>query len=109
MYSNPYNRFTSGLDEPDFKSYDYVIGGKLVVGHASMEETYFELIKTDVDAKAHLKRKLISDLVEFIYENNLAEFTFAKDPYSGTVRVAVRAYLAKDETVKILRVANKIV
>jgi hypothetical protein len=42
-------------------------------------------------------------------ENKLVEFTQSDSMVDGSKRIAIRAYLAPDEQVKILRVANKIV
>lgn len=98
------------IDEPvDFQSYDYAIGGKMVVGKAIMEDNYAELLKTDFDARDQIKQKLIHDMAEYILENNLVEFTQMKDPISFKTQIMVRAYLAPNDQVKILRLANKIV
>lgn len=95
--------------EPDFKSYDYLIGGKMVVGRASMEESYALQMNADFDFRAEVKKKLIMDMAKYMLENNLVEFTQFDDPMTGTKNIAVRAYLAPNEQVKILRLANKIV
>lgn len=93
----------------DFKTYDYVIGGKLVVGRASMDDSYAAMLMSDQDARENLKKKLISDMAQFILENNLVEFTQQDDPLTMGKNVYVRAYLAPSDQVKILRLANKIV
>jgi hypothetical protein len=95
-------------DPPEFKSYDYLIGGKLVVGRASMDESYAARMNTDFDFRDHVKRKLISDMAQYILEHNLVEFTQQDDPMTFTKHIAVRAYLAPNDQVKILRLANKI-
>lgn len=95
--------------EPEFKTYDYIIGGKLVVGRATMDEMYMELMNSDHDARKKIKEKLIHDMAQFMLENNLVEFTQMKDPLSFNTQVCVRAYLAPNDQVKILRLANKIV
>lgn len=92
-----------------FRTYDYAIGGKMVVGRATMSENYFAMIKgNDDDAKMAVKRDLIDQLTKYMLENNLVEFTSQQDPITGNTMVAVRAYLAPDAQIKILRVANKI-
>ena len=95
--------------EVDFKTYDYVIGGKMIVGKAVMSESFSELLNTDHDARMHIKKQLISDMAKYILENNLVEFTQMDDPITFTKTVVVRAYLAPNDQVKILRLANKIV
>lgn len=94
--------------DPDFTSYDYAIGGKLVVGNAVLEESFAIQMKHDVDFKNQVKAKLIADMATFILENNLVEFTQQDDPYTYRKHIHVRAYLAPSDQVRILRLANKI-
>ena len=98
------------IKDPMFQTYDYVIGGKMVVGRAKMSESYRLMIEDgDVDAKKRLKSDLIHQMAEFMLENNLVEFTYQDDPMDFSRHVLVRAYLAPSDQVKILRLANKIV
>ena len=96
-------------NEPDFQTYDYAIGGKLVMATATLDESYSQLMQTDNEAVKAVKTKLIHDMAQFILENQLVEFTQQKDPIMYQTRIAVRAYLAPDSTVKILRLANKVI
>lgn len=98
-----------GNENIEFQSYDYVIGGKMVVGRAILDESFSQLMVTDVEARLQIKKKLISDMAQYILENNLVEFTQQDDPITFRKHVMVRAYLAPSEQVKILRLANKIV
>jgi len=96
--------------DPIFQSYDYAIGGKMVVGRAEMDESYTILLQNgDEDAVKHIKEKLIHDMAQYMLENNLVEFTHVDDPMTFRRKIAVRAYLAPNDQVKILRLANKIV
>jgi hypothetical protein len=95
--------------EPDFKSYDYVIGGKLVVGRAVIDETYQQLMMSDKEARQKVKEKLVTDMAHYMLENNLVEFMQQQNPMDLTTTVLVRAYIAPNDQVKILRLANKIV
>lgn len=97
------------MNDPEFHTYDYVIGGKMVVGRAVMEDEYSELMRTDYDARDRVKQKLIQDMAQYILENNLVEFTQMKDPITFKTQIAVRAYLAPNDQVKILRLANKVI
>jgi predicted house-cleaning noncanonical NTP pyrophosphatase (MazG superfamily) len=81
----------------------------MVVGRAMMEHCYAVQMKTDVDFQQEVKKKLIMDMAEFILKNNLVEFTQYDDPITMTKQIAVRAYLAPNDQVKILRLANKVV
>ena len=96
------------LRDPIFTTHDYIIGGKLVVGKATMDDGYVALMK-DADAKKHIKEKLIHDMAQYMLENNLVEFTQQNDPNTFTKTNMLRPYLAPNDQVKILRLANKVV
>ena len=98
------------ISDAVFQTYDYAIGGKMVVGRAEMDESYTMMLQNgDKDAVKHIKQKLIHDMAQFILENNLVEFTHVDDPITFRRRIAVRAYLAPNDQVKVLRLANKVV
>jgi hypothetical protein len=81
----------------------------MVVGKSVIGEDYADMIKHgDADAKLAVKQDLINQLTQYMLENNLVEFTSWDEPVLGTKHVAVRAYLAPDDQIKILRVAKKI-
>ena len=95
---------------PVFQTHEYAIGGKMVVGRAEMSEDYRMMIENgDEWAIKSVKEKLIRDMVSYMLENKLVEFTHYDDPIDYSRKIAVRAYLAPDNQVKILRLANKIV
>jgi hypothetical protein len=96
------------MNDPIFTSHDYIIGGKMVVGRVNMDQTFAEIVGKDIDAKKRLKEKLVHDMATYMLENNLVEFTQQDDPITFTKTIAVRAYLAPNDQVKILRLANKI-
>lgn len=99
---------------PTFETYDYAIGGKLVVGRAVMDQSFIQLMQGgDEDAKKNVKHSLIMQMAEYMLENNLVEFTQQKTHSPNTFEeqtvIMIRAYLADGPTVKILRLANKVV
>jgi hypothetical protein len=96
------------MNDPTFSSYDYAIGGKMVVGTVIMDE--MESLKLDdtIHGKANLKGKLLYQMIEYILKENLAEFTMVEDRANGMIKYRVRAYLAPNEQVKILRTAEKL-
>jgi hypothetical protein len=100
---------TDPFAEVEFKSYDYAIGGKLVVAHASFSEDYSDMLSYDADAKYNVKMSLATQMAKYMVDNNLVEFTQIENREFGGKRIAARAYLAPNEQVKILRLANKIV
>ena len=93
------------MENLKFEAHDYAIGGKMVVGRATMSESYRMLLE---DAKKAVKSELIHKMAEFILENNLVEFTYHDNPMDNSRQIAVRAYLAPNDQVRILRLANKI-
>ena len=95
--------------DPIFETHDYIIGGKMVVGKTVLTDEYQVLMKTDNEARLRVKKELIHQMAEFMLENNLVEFTQYKDPVLFHTHIAVRAYLAPNDQVKILRLANKVV
>ena len=97
------------MSQPEFEVYGYVIGGKMVVGRAEMTPDFHMKIRDgDYTAIMQIKEKLTRDLVQFILENKLVEFTQYNDPITQRSQLAVRAYLAPSDQVKILRLANKV-
>jgi len=96
-------------DELTFNTYDYPIGGKMVIGRAEMTED-FRMMMEDGDATAimQVKEKLTRDMVHFIMENKLVEFTRHDDPITMRRQLAIRAYLAPSDQVKILRLSKQL-
>lgn len=97
------------MNEPLFETHDYIIGGKMVVGRTILDESYSQLMNTDQEARDRVKSELIHQMAQYILENQLVEFTQQDDPLTFRKHIAVRAYLAPNDQVKILRLANKIV
>jgi hypothetical protein len=97
------------MTDPIFHSHDYAIGGKMVVGRAEMSED-FRMMLEDGDATAimQVKEKLTRDLVSFMIENKLVEFTHHDDPITFRRQLAIRAYLAPSDQVRILRLSKQI-
>ena len=95
------------ISDPIFEAHDYAIGGKMVVGRAEMDESFTMLLQDgDKDAVKHIKEKLIHDMAQYMLENNLVEFTHVDDPLTFRRKIAVRAYLAPNDQVKVLRLAK---
>lgn len=97
------------ITDPLFESYDYAIGGKMVVGRATLTEDYRMMIEDgDQVATLRLKTELIHQMATYMLENNLVEFTHYDNPIDYSKSVAVRAYLAPNDQVRILRLAKLI-
>jgi hypothetical protein len=98
------------VTDPTFQSHDYAIGGKMVVGRAEMTEQFRMMLEDgDTTAIMQIKEKLTRDLVHYMLENKLVEFTYHDNPITLQRQMAIRAYLAPNDQVRILRLANKIV
>ena len=92
-----------------FSSYDYAIGGKMIVGRAEMDEAFREMMDNgDKTAIMQVKEKLTRDLVIFMIDNKLVEFTHHDDPITFRRQLAIRAYLAPSAQVRILRLSKQI-
>ena len=97
------------FNDPVFETHDYIIGGKLVVGRAVMTESYKSMIEDgDPAARKQIKSQLVHQMAEYMLENNLVEFTYYQNAMDFSTTIAVRAYIAPNDQVKILRLANKI-
>lgn len=97
------------MNQPVFTTYDYAIGGKMVIAKAEMDDIYSQLMRSgDPDAIRQVKQSLIHQMAEFMLENGLVEFTHQDDPMTMRKRVAVRAYLAPNDQIKILRSTIKV-
>jgi hypothetical protein len=95
--------------DPTFTSWEYAIGGKMVVGKAEMTEEFKVMMDDgDLTAISHVKEKLTRDLVHHILENKLVEFTHHDNPVTMDRQIAIRAYLAPNDQVKILRLSKQL-
>lgn len=97
------------MSKPEFQSYDYPIGGKMVVAQATMSEDFTTMLQNgNVDAVLQVKTKLIHEMAAYILENNLVEFTHQDNPLTFMRTIRVRAYLAPNGDIKLLRTAYKL-
>lgn len=97
------------MNPAKFEAHDYAIGGKLVVGKTTMSYEYKELLENgDPVAKEQLKSDLIHQMATFMLEENLVEFTYYDNPMNQSRQIAIRAYLAPNDQIRLLRLANKI-
>jgi hypothetical protein len=93
----------------EFQTQDYAIGGKMVVGRAEMSESFRMMMENgDATAIMQVKEKLVREMVSYILENKLVEFTYQDDPITFSRKMAVRAYLAPNDQVKVLRLSKPI-
>ena len=96
------------MNDITFKFYDYPIGGKMVTGTCRVSEMDAMNMEGTIGGKEKLKESLLHQLASYMLENKLAEFTMTENPIDGTRIYRVRAYLAPNDQVKILRIGYKI-
>lgn len=90
------------FDDIEFDIKEYPIKGKMVIG--SVKVSLSEMM-THSDAKINqlVKEKLTKDMVNFILENKLAEFTMQESHTDMTKFYRIRCFLTSDEQVRLIR------
>lgn len=104
--TQPYQYNENGPLLNQIATYDYAIGGKLVVATIRLTQDRFLLMEDD--AKDHIKKTLVTMIVEKMIQDGLVEFTQAEDHATMMKVVRARAYAAPDSQVKILRSLTKL-
>lgn len=95
--------------EAKFDTYEYAIGGKMVVGRATMSEHYKLMMEDgNNDAIKKIKEDLVHQMATFMLENKLVEFAYQDNPMDYSRSIAIRAYLAPNDQIKILRSVIKV-
>lgn len=92
------------LDVPTFEYKDYPIGGKMVIGRFRYED---DLRMLNPDEKDVLRHDVVKQMVEEIIAKKLCDMTQMRDPLSYNTIITVRAYLAQDSDVRLLRTLYK--
>ena len=93
----------------NFDTYEYAIGGKMVTATVTVTDRYDSLLMSgDKLAIDEIKRELMNQLSEYMIDNKLVEFTQHTDPIHCKKTIKIRAYLAPDSDVKILRVYKRL-
>lgn len=89
-------------DEPHWEYIDYPIQGQMLQGRFAIPD-YDSMMMKESDFRNEVKRRVTAEMVDQIMRHKLAEWTQFRDPISGSTVVMVRAYLAKDRDVHVLR------
>lgn len=93
-------------DLSEVKTYDYPIGGKLIVASATFADHL--MVLGDDGFRDAVRSTLTKQIVEKMIQEKLIEFTQAQDHATMNIMVRARAYVAPDSTVKILRTYSKL-
>ena len=89
----------------DVSQKEYSIGGKLVT--ATYTGTYIDKIAWQPDYENMVKERLAEELVRYMMENNLIEFTKQLDPNTDNTLYRAHVYVAPNNQIKILRISVK--
>ena len=88
--------------EPHWEYIDYPIQGQMLQGRFAIPD-YDSMMMKESDFRNEVKRRVTAEMVDQIMRHKLAEWTQFRDPISGSTVVMIRAYLAKDRDVHVLR------
>lgn len=88
--------------DPHWEYIDYPIQGQMIQGKFSIPD-YDSMVISDKEYREHVRKQVTQELAEEILRHKLAEWTQFRDPISGSTNIMVRAYLAKDRDVHLLR------
>lgn len=95
------------LPDIKFETEEYAIGGQMITGRVILSEMQMMQIDQNPDMREYVRKSLATTLAETMLSNKLVEFTQHRDPISFSQAVVVRAYLAPDNQVKILRTIKR--
>ena len=85
---------------------EFAIGGKLMTAKLVIPMLDQMSFANSDDYKRAVKQKIASELARGMIESNLIEFTQMMDHLNGGTIIHARCYIAPDNQVKILRIAN---
>jgi len=92
-------------DDISFGVKDYAIGGKMVI--ATYAVSHLDVMSWKTDFEDHVKGQLAQQMVRYMLNNKLIEFTKSSSPTSEAITYRARCYLTPDCDVKILRVHER--
>lgn len=92
-------------DDISFGVKEYAIGGKMIV--ATYAVTLLNVMSWKTDFEDHVKEQLTQQMVRYMLNNKLIEFTKSSSPTSEAITYRARCYLTQDDTVKLLRVHER--
>ena len=85
----------------DVKIVDHAIGGKMITANYKISEVTMEDFPNE--SKQHVRRQLVTQLVEEILDHKLVEITQMQELSTGDYHIRARVFLTKDDQVRILR------
>lgn len=97
--------FPFDTDDISFGVKEYAIGGKMV--SATYAASYLDAMSWKTDFEDHVKEQLAQQMVRYMLNNKLIEFTKSSSATSEAITYRARCYLTPDDNVKILRVHER--
>ena len=95
------------LDGINFEFEDFAIGGKLLVGSIVISDQKYHDFDSEPDFREYIKMALATEMAKEMIAKGLVEFTVSDDIMRQSKMVRVRAYLAPNDQVKVLRMAKR--
>jgi hypothetical protein len=93
---------SNGLNDYTVTAKEFAIGGKLVAVRCSYSD--IDVGNVNRSSESEIKKLLMHQMVEYIMQEGLVEFTKQPNPNGISTTYQARCYLAPDNQVKILRI-----
>lgn len=98
-----------GMYDPTYqsnhiKTTDLAIGGKIVQARFDLPDIDLMKVGSDQTFRDEIKRRLVTELVQYLLANKFVECTTMRMVESGRTSVAARLCVTPDEQVRLLRV-----
>lgn len=90
-----------------FEVEDFAIGGKLLIGSVVISEDKYHEFQNGPQFKEFIKMELATELAKEMIMKGLVEFTVSDDNIRQTKMIRVRAYLAPNDQIKVLRTMKR--
>ena len=91
------------ITDIDVKYKDYAIGGKMITAKVVVSDDVMRNKFSDEMARQAMRRALVEEIVSEMLQQKMVEITQYTNPIDFSSTIAARAYVAPNETVKLLR------
>lgn len=95
------------LPDISFDVEEFAIGGKLLVGSVVISENQYMQFQSGPQFKEFVKMELATKMAKEMIEKDLVEFTISDDNIRQSKMIRVRAYLAPNDQIKVLRTLKR--
>ena len=85
---------------------EYAIQGKMIMARVVLNS--FEVMNGDTEEfKQHVRKQLVSQLVDFMLENKFVQIVSTQDPSTLTKLVSARCFVVSSTDVQLIREKSK--